>query len=395
MPSTRNEKLILSLQNGLETLNQFRLITKFISSPLFPATGRDPPDGAWINGFPPLISAVCRESRSIVLESGRFPERFAPDGEEGPGWRASTSYVTSWLDPARDRVHLNWTPAYAADFCNNSDDDGSPLEYLAWRAAQLTTSSPAKTGRASFMDDWLYVSDNATPPPVLREILSRFACWQVIVRGMAIHADRRTGAESGLFGLLGDAPVQIVDVSDHGRVEAYWRLAEAQRRYDPHEQDFERVEAEAVDREVQAQVKKICGDETLPAIENCETENQPETSKDFLSQFKEARERYADTLGPSGHMNPLDACVKEALRLHPPFCLPFERIVPSTGMTVSGRYLPLGTTVGMRPWVINRNSEVFGEDADMWRPERWLSDAHSHAIMEKNMHSFGAGRCTM
>lgn len=83
----------------------------------------------------------------------------------------------------------------------------------------------------------------------------------------------------------------------------------------------------------------------------------------------------------------LDACLKEALRLHPPFCLPFERIVPATGMTVSGRYLPPGTTVGMNPWVINRNRQVFGEDADMWRPKRWLSDAHSHTIMEKTMFS--------
>ncbi|PYI16966.1 hypothetical protein BO99DRAFT_464418 [Aspergillus violaceofuscus CBS 115571] len=219
-------------------------------------------DGAWINGFPPLLSAVCRESRAVVLENGHFPERFAPDGEEGPGWWASTSYVRSWLDPARDRVHLNWTPAYEAEFCNNSDE-GSPLEYLAWRAAQLT-SIPPETGYASFMEDWLYVADTATPPPVLREILSRFACWRVIVRVMVVHADRRTGAESGLFGLLGDAPVQIVDVSDHDRVEAYWRLAEAQRRYDPHEQDFERVEAEAVDREVQAQEKKMFGSEALP-----------------------------------------------------------------------------------------------------------------------------------
>ncbi|PYH86433.1 hypothetical protein BO82DRAFT_397606 [Aspergillus uvarum CBS 121591] len=216
-------------------------------------------DGAWINGFPPLISAVCRESRAVVLENGRFP-----DGEEGPGWWASTSYVRSWLDPVRDRVHLNWTPAYEAEFCNNSDE-GSPLEHLAWRAAQLT-SIPPEAGYASFMEDWLYVSDDATPPPVLRGILSRFACWRVIVRVMVIHADRRTGAESGLFGLLGDAPVQIVDVSDHDRVEAYWRLAETQRQHDPHEQDFERVEAEAVDREVQAQAKKMFGCEAVPFV---------------------------------------------------------------------------------------------------------------------------------
>ncbi|RAH66101.1 cytochrome P450 [Aspergillus aculeatinus CBS 121060] len=180
-------------------------------------------------------------------------------------------------------------------------------------------------------------------------------------------------------------------------------------------------------------------------VEKGGMEGQPKTTKDFLSQFKEARDRavtawtfsnvlagsdttavamrtlwynllthpssmaslqaeleFQEGAGRMSRPHPpwsvitdlpyLDACLKEALRLHPPFCLPFERIVPETGMTVSGRYLPPGTTVGMNPWVINRNREVFGEDADMWRPERWLSDAHSHTIMEKTMLSFGAGR---
>lgn len=33
-------------------------------------------------------------------------------------------------------------------------------------------------------------------------------------------------------------------------------------------------------------------------VEKGGMEGQPKTSKDFLSQFKEARDRYADTVGP-------------------------------------------------------------------------------------------------
>jgi len=72
------------------------------------------------------------------------------------------------------------------------------------------------------------------------------------------------------------------------------------------------------------------------------------------------------------HLPYLDACVWEALRIHPPFCLPFERVVPSDGITICGTFLPPRTVVGMSPYVVNRHRGTFGEDVDLWRPERWL-----------------------
>lgn len=88
----------------------------------------------------------------------------------------------------------------------------------------------------------------------------------------------------------------------------------------------------------------------------------------------------------------LDACVNEAVRLHPPFCLPFERVVPQGGVTICGRYLPAGTVVGMSPYVVNRHRPTFGEDADAWRPERWLEhdDEHNrkleHSVLTVSPH---------
>lgn len=43
----------------------------------------------------------------------------------------------------------------------------------------------------------------------------------------------------------------------------------------------------------------------------------------------------------------LEACVNEATRLHPPFALPFERVVPAIGLEVDGYFVPPGTRVGM------------------------------------------------
>jgi cytochrome P450 len=69
----------------------------------------------------------------------------------------------------------------------------------------------------------------------------------------------------------------------------------------------------------------------------------------------------------------LDACIMEALRLHPPFCLPFERVVPEGDVMILGTYLAAGTVVGMNPYIVNRDKDTYGDDADEWKPERWLN----------------------
>lgn len=49
-----------------------------------------------------------------------------------------------------------------------------------------------------------------------------------------------------------------------------------------------------------------------------------------------------------------------------------ERVVPPEGAIIDGYAIPGGTVVGINPWVIHRNHEVFGDDLDAFRPERWL-----------------------
>lgn len=88
----------------------------------------------------------------------------------------------------------------------------------------------------------------------------------------------------------------------------------------------------------------------------------------------------------------LGACIKEAGRLHPPFGLPYERVVPPEGATICGERLPGGTVVGMSAWVTHRDLETFGADADSWRPERWIDpDEHTTRRMENALLTFGAG----
>ncbi|KAF3012828.1 hypothetical protein E8E14_009139 [Neopestalotiopsis sp. 37M] len=90
----------------------------------------------------------------------------------------------------------------------------------------------------------------------------------------------------------------------------------------------------------------------------------------------------------------LDACVKEAGRLHPAVGLTLERVVPRGGATICGEFFREGTIVGMSPWVVHRDRDVFGPDADDWNPDRWLCEKPQRAAMERSLLTFGAGHRT-
>lgn len=69
----------------------------------------------------------------------------------------------------------------------------------------------------------------------------------------------------------------------------------------------------------------------------------------------------------------LDAVIKEGLRIHPPVGNILERVVPPPGLALQdGRVIAPGTIVGMNQWIVSRDINVYGDDADIFRPERWL-----------------------
>ncbi|KAG7405050.1 Cytochrome P450 monooxygenase [Fusarium oxysporum f. sp. rapae] len=91
----------------------------------------------------------------------------------------------------------------------------------------------------------------------------------------------------------------------------------------------------------------------------------------------------------------LNAVVKEALRCHPAAGLMLERIVPARGLEVDGHHIPGGTIVGVNAWVLHRNKDIFGHDADRWRPSRWIeASTEQKRRMENYMFAFGAGSRT-
>lgn len=88
----------------------------------------------------------------------------------------------------------------------------------------------------------------------------------------------------------------------------------------------------------------------------------------------------------------LNACIKESLRMHPPIGMLMERYVPPGGAILAGHFLPEGTIVGVNPWVVARDRDVFGNDADNFRPDRWLVDTtEQRARMDRANLAFGYG----
>lgn len=89
----------------------------------------------------------------------------------------------------------------------------------------------------------------------------------------------------------------------------------------------------------------------------------------------------------------LAAVIKESMRLFPGVTWPLERLVPSGGVTVAGEFIPAGTSVGIFVPALHLDQSVFGTDADLFRPERWLDgDAEKVKRMEQASMGFSRGR---
>jgi cytochrome P450 len=98
--------------------------------------------------------------------------------------------------------------------------------------------------------------------------------------------------------------------------------------------------------------------------------------------------------GQAVKLDYLQACIKEVLRMHPPIGMSLPRIVNSKqGMALDGKtVVPYGSQVSVAPYVMHRNIKVFGTDARIFNPDRWIDlDEAERKTMEKNNLTFGGG----
>jgi cytochrome P450 len=68
----------------------------------------------------------------------------------------------------------------------------------------------------------------------------------------------------------------------------------------------------------------------------------------------------------------LSACIKEGMRVHPSVGFTLPRYVPEYGCEIAGKWFRGGSRVGVNAAVVHFDRNIFGDDADMFNPDRWF-----------------------
>ncbi|KAK3937512.1 hypothetical protein QBC46DRAFT_411070 [Diplogelasinospora grovesii] len=160
-----------------------------------------------VNSRPPAITRVCHESRMVALEHGGLlvdDDQIKSELRDVSPFGLSMAPVV-WVDRRRNVVHLNWWGIYDADY--NRCMDPVPL----WLAAADRSQGASLTAP-------LFEVDLKDGP---YDSLVRDRTLLVCLRIVSIHAPLQPAVESGLFGLLGEERVTLVDAADTERKEQY------------------------------------------------------------------------------------------------------------------------------------------------------------------------------
>jgi hypothetical protein len=177
------------------------------------------------NTRPPVLARVCQESRQVVLETCSV---LALADRDHPaywteGWGV---YPEPWFDRVRtDFVYLGWTPTRDIE----APHTGDPIRHLLWVAGQTDR------GRVSISLDFLLEHSGDAPShraiwkrDELADLMRQVPEWTVVIAGsVVVRTDVETAAASGLFGLLADSRVQIVQADDEARMARFLALGGA------------------------------------------------------------------------------------------------------------------------------------------------------------------------
>ena len=123
--------------------------------------------------------------------------------------------------------------------------------------------------------------------------------------------------------------------------------------------------------------------------------NAPKVYAKLSQEVKEAQEagKLSEivTYAEAQNLPYFQACLKEAMRVRPAVGLGIYRKTPPEGVEIGGKHYPGGIEVAVNGWVLHRDKTVFGDDVEVFRPERWFE--RDAKLMGSHLYQVSVGRC--
>ncbi|KAG9009675.1 hypothetical protein FRB94_011680 [Tulasnella sp. JGI-2019a] len=89
----------------------------------------------------------------------------------------------------------------------------------------------------------------------------------------------------------------------------------------------------------------------------------------------------------------LDACINEALRLHATAAIGLPRVAPPGGLNILGKHFPEGSILSVPTYTLHRDTSIWAEDSEDYRPERWFEIDPADSQKAFNPFSLGPRGC--
>ncbi|KAE8915665.1 hypothetical protein PF005_g19810 [Phytophthora fragariae] len=117
---------------------------------------------------------------------------------------------------------------------------------------------------------------------------------------------------------------------------------------------------------------------------------------ELMQRLPKPQDDGTDGVTPSmegvSHLVYLEAALKETLRLHPSVPVEPKQTVADTTLS-DGTFVPAGSSIGLATYAMGRMPQVWGPDAEEFKPERWIDPTTGKliAVSAYKFASFNAG----
>ncbi|QYS94841.1 hypothetical protein H0G86_002162 [Trichoderma simmonsii] len=188
------------------------------------------------NAAVPLIASVCRESRHVVRKWGKLITQ---------DFRSNIGPI--WIQPRLDHYNLNCDIRYVWDDEDYVDNMYASHEEAFYRLDMMPVSLRAEYfypfalepeqdpfQRCPILEIHGKPSNEFSAEYSLDDPYDEFTTYierpyaevseSATLAFICIHATKEQAVDSGLFGILLDAPVQLVDFDDNERLEQFYAL---------------------------------------------------------------------------------------------------------------------------------------------------------------------------